>query len=263
MGKFCSKCGMEIDESTAFCSNCGAKIESVNMPMNGSENTSEYLPKKKNNKTVGIVACILVAVAVIIGLGSLVKAIFFAGDYEDVARKYAIAVANYDLQKAYDYAIIDIEEYFDDYVKYYCDDEDMSKSEFYEEFEDEFEYDGTIKSYKDILECMSSKMKEYLEDEYGDYKVSVKVVDSNELTRRELSDAIEDLREYFEDMAYPYEDELDFDDYIDENKIKKGYEVDVKMTIDGEDDYDSDTATLTVVKYKGKWKVLDPIDIDG
>lgn len=259
---FCKNCGTEINEGTVFCSNCGAKIENVDIPVE----TSVNLQKKKNNKTIGMVVSVLVAVAVIIGLGSLVKAIFFADNYEDVARKYITSVTNCDLHKAYDYCIFDMDKYFDEYVKIYCDDYDISTAEFYEKYEQyEDEYDITVDSYNDILDCLEIEMKENFDDEYGDYTISVKVVDANELTRRELSDAVEYAREYFEDMAYPYEVELDFDDYIDEDKIKKGYEVDVKMTIDGEDDYDSDTVTLTLVKYKGKWKVLtlDAIDIDG
>lgn len=247
---FCKNCGTEINEGTVFCSNCGAKIENVDIPVE----TSVNLQKKKNNKTIGMVVSVLVAVAVIIGLGSLAKAIFFADNYEDVARKHATAVINCDIDKAFDSCIFDIEKYYDEYIKLYCDYRDISTSEFYEIYEDE--YDTNIKSYKDILECLGAEMKEEFYDEYGDYTISVKVVDANELTRRELSDAVEYAREYFEDMTSPYEDEFDFDDYIDEDKIKKGYEIEVKMTIDGEDDYDSETETLTVVKYKGKWKVL-------
>lgn len=244
---FCKNCGTEINEGTVFCSNCGAKIENVDIPVE----TSVNLQKKKNNKTIGMVVSVLVAVAVIIGLGSLVKTIFFADNYEDVACKYTLAELNFDYNNANKYTILDEVKISNDYWENYCESNDTSMSEMFEDFEDETGI--TVKNLNGIFDYFKENRNEYLEDRYGDYTVSVKVVDSNELTRRELSDEIDDI---IDDFEYCVDDEFDFDDYIDENKIKKGYEVEVKITIDGEDDYDSDTETLTVVKYKGKWKIL-------
>lgn len=173
---FCSKCGTKINESGVFCPNCGAKIESVSMPINTPDNLSENSQTKKNHKTVGVVASIVIVIAVI-GLGSLIKAIFFTDNYEDVASKYVSAVVNFDLLEAYDYFVFDVEEYFDEYIKLYCDDHDISTSEFYERYEDEI--DTTVKNYKDIMESYGSEIKEDCQDKYGDYTVSVRVVDSS------------------------------------------------------------------------------------
>ena len=74
-------------------------------------------------------------------------------------------------------------------------------------------------------------------------------MDSKELSKSRLESIID---EYDSSISGIF----DIDDYLDVDKIKKGYEVEVNVVIDGDDDYDSSVNTYTVIKYKGKWKVL-------
>ena len=205
-------------------------------------------------KTVKIIA---VALAVVIALVGAIVAFSSKGkndksevsndSYEDVAKKYAKAKAEFDYKAAFKYAAGDMEQYMEDYFEYISDMQDMTLDEWYEEMEEE--YNTKINSVYDVLECQAEETKEEMIDDYGKYKVKVEIVSSKELTELKLKDIIDGDEVLFDYKAV--------EDYIDTVKIKKGYKVKVKITIDGEDDTDSQTEEYIVVKYKGEWKVYD------
>lgn len=102
--------------------------------------------------------------------------------------------------------------------------EDMKKSEIIDELDDEAE---------DMLDD--------LEDELGDdVKISYKIKDKEKIDK----DDLEDMEEMLEDA------------YDGKIKVKKGYEVDVKITAKGDDDKDSQTMTLNVYKINGDWCIM-------
>lgn len=101
----------------------------------------------------------------------------------------------------------------------------------------EEEYDDMKKSeIIDELDDSAEMLQEYLEDEYGDdVKISYKVLDKEKVDKDDLEDI---------------EDDYDF-------KVSKGYEVDIKLTIKGDDEKDTEKTSISVYKVKGNWCVLD------
>lgn len=236
---FCKNCGSEIKSGTSFCANCGSPIENISMPTNQ--------PQKKSNKIVGIVASLVVVAVLIVGMIAIIKAISGGGNYEEVAEKYALAEANFDYEEAAKYVAFDTEELLNDYFDYLCNLSGKSITELYEALEDE--YDVSVDSMDDVFKCARLAQEEERREDYGAYTISVEIVDSKELSKSKLESLIDDYESGMGDI-------FDLDDYLDTGKIKKGYEVEVKVVIDGDEDYDSSVNTYTVIKYKGKWKVL-------
>ena len=125
--------------------------------------------------------------------------------------------------------------------------EKLAPKEYWEYLEDEdedFDLKDAIEEYEDEYEDMMDD----LEDEYGkNIKVKCKIEDKDKLSGKEISKIAEALKEKYD---------------IKKKSVKKGYEVDVELTIKGSDDKDDDDATLTVVKIGGKWYV-DPVSFSS
>lgn len=93
----------------------------------------------------------------------------------------------------------------------------------------------------DDLDELAEGILDNLEDEYGDdIKISVKYKDKNKIDK----DDLEDLEEMYED------------NYDSKVKISKGYEVEIKATIKGDDEKETDTTTLSVYKINGDWCIM-------
>ena len=123
-----------------------------------------------------------------------------------------------------------------------CDGEKMIKI-FPEELmeilcEEQFDDD-----YDDMVDDLEDSLKDTMdwwEDQYGrDIKLTYEIDDADELDE----DEIEAIMDYYDDVM-----DLDLD-------IKKGYEVEVEMTIEGKDDDDSEDMVLTIIKVGSKWYV--------
>lgn len=104
----------------------------------------------------------------------------------------------------------------------------------------EEEYDDDYDDMVDDLEDSLKDSMDWWEDQYGrDIKLSYEIDDADELDEDELEELM--------DM---------YDDYMDVDlDIKKGYEVEVEMTIEGKDDDDSEDMVLTIIKVGSKWYI--------
>lgn len=249
---FCGNCGTQIADGASFCPNCGAPAES--QPQEQSQPQVAPVPAKAgkvSNKTIGILAAVVAAILVIV----LCTSLFGGGSPEKVACQYMEAGLTMDYDTLKKNSAIDVDKFLEDAIEALADESDMSVKEVYEELEEMLEEEGieiSIRSNKDIFKAMKKLMEEELEDTYGKYKITVEPDgDPDEMKKKELKEAIEDLEDVC-DML-----DLDIDDYINTDKIKEGYIVEVECEIEGEDDDDSETVEIIVVKYKGKWKVLD------
>ena len=212
---FCSKCGTEIQQGSSFCPNCGNALA-------GNPDTTNNIfgAKSSKNKLIGIIACVLVAALLIVGIVTVVN-ITTAGNYEDVALEYCVARFKGDWKN------------IDKYLPY--NPKDMYE---YTLFSDMLDEDFDEADYDEIMDY---------------YDVTAKVARSSEMSE-------DDIQNMLYDIEYELSDyDFDIDDYIDENKIGKGYFVDVNMEVyeESDDEYWPDeTFRFAVVKYKGKWKVL-------
>ena len=232
---FCKNCGAEINDGIAFCANCGTQVENVNLP--------EEQAQKKNNKTIGLVACLAVVVVLVVAL----VGIFGGGSYKKAALKYATAITDFEYEKAEKYSLLKTSKIFEEALEKYAKLSGEDVDDLYAELEEE--YDVKVKGIEDIYKCIRTEQLENREDAYGKYDVSIEIEDTKELSERKIKNAIKSLESLSMGM-------IDIDDYIDADKIKKAYEVEISIEIDGEDSDYEVTETYTVVKYKGKWKVL-------
>lgn len=92
------------------------------------------------------------------------------------------------------------------------------------------------KDYEDSLQDNLDDQIEELEDQYGKgYSISYKILDKERI------------------------DEDDLEDYegFGLTDITDGYTLDVKITIDGDDDSDTNKTTITVLKIDGDWSLSD------
>lgn len=249
---FCGNCGTQIADGAGFCPNCGAPAES--QPQEQSQPQVDPVPVKAgkfSNKFIGILAAVVAAVLVIV----LCTTLFGGSSPEKVACQYMEAGLTMDYDTLKKTSALDVDKFLSDAIEALADESDMTVKEVYEELEEmleEEDIDVTIRSNKDIFNALKKLLEEEWEDTYGKYKITVEPDgDPDKMKKKELKELIEEIEDTC-DML-----DLDVDDYIDTDKIKEAYIVEVECEIEGEDDEDSQTMEVTVVKYKGKWKVLD------
>ena len=92
---------------------------------------------------------------------------------------------------------------------------------------------------------MSEQADESIIDECGDYKLSVEAKRTKDLSVKRILSALDSDIERLEKYAN-----------FDKDSITDGKQVDVKVTIDGEDDTERSMFSIYLVKVDGQWKVL-------
>lgn len=81
-----------------------------------------------------------------------------------------------------------------------------------------------------------------LEDEYGkNLEMNFEIKGKEEVSEDELTEQEEDIK-------------TNYDEEVD---ITKGYELQIDLTIKGDDSEETDTDTLTVYEIDGKWCIID------
>ncbi|MCD8094753.1 MAG: zinc ribbon domain-containing protein [Ruminococcus sp.] len=249
MSKFCTSCGAQIDDNTAFCPNCGAAqqadavnpntayqaysaannnaqptFDEVSYNYAGDIGAVQEIGKAKNNNTI-IGLCAVLLVVIIAAAVLLAIFVFGKKDYEEPIEKLCLAIEEADggaFADAYadylvDYMDYNFEEYYD------CDTEEW--------FEEYILEDGL----------------DYLEDEYGDdIKVSYKVTDKEKLD----DDDLEDL-----------EDEIK-DEYDEKVDVTEGYKLEVEITVKGEDDKETFDGDIFVYNIDDKWCIDATVEDD-
>ena len=241
MSKFCPNCGVEVSNDVTFCPNCGGGI---------GKDVQKDNVKPGNKSKVKI----LVIIVAIVGLLVVLCAVFGEKGYENVAEKYVESVLKGNAKKARKCLVYDIDEIINEAIDSLKDENNMSESEVLEYIEEDWDYN--LSDVEDIYpEVIRRSSLE--ENENVDKVSSVKVnaMAAVEVSKRELRSEYE---EYCVD--YVLGTEMDLLDFIDTDKIKKAYrvtcDVDICYEADGDDCFKSYDATVFVVKYGAKWKVL-------
>lgn len=227
----------------------GAAPNAGNMPEGNNDN---------KNKVIGIAIVGVAAIVVIVLLVLLIKALFGGGytskiddavdlindrsteldDYIDVALPGFVADAYHDLmdiaedegeeemEDALDNAKDSLEEMYDALEEQYGKDFEVSYEVLKEEKLDDDELEEIADTYKDLAdEIPLDELEDALDDEAGD--------------------AAEDLYKVIENLV----------DDMSDIKVSAGYEVKLKLTIEGEEDDDTQKVTLTFIKVNGDWTV--------
>ena len=117
----------------------------------------------------------------------------------------------------------------------------LAPEAYWEYMEDEYDLD-----IDDYIEDMEDEMEEFLEemeDEFGKKaKVTYKITDADRLDEDDLKDLKKTMK----------------DDYdISKKSVTDAYEIELEVTIKGEDDEDDTEMEVIVVKIDGKWYMTD------
>lgn len=232
MSKFCGNCGTVMDDAAAVCGNCGAPLAPAAAPAQKkaakidvnaikSQVTGVIDGVKKGDKNAMIKGGIGVAAIVVVLI--LVISIFSSGGEEKIVKKLIKA---YDKENAE--AIVKL------YPKYQI------------ELDDEDEFDRA-----ELEETKMDLFYDYWEEELDadGLKFSYKIEDCDEVKKSELKDYADEMKDEIQDA--------DADVDFKKNKVKKGYEIEVEVTVKGGGDKDTCDLYLVVIKYGSKWYLVN------
>ena len=230
---FCGKCGNEIKDGLAFCPVCGDRFNEITY--NAESNVAHKLNKNIKKRIISIV----VAVAVVVGVVGIFRAIF-SDSAEDVAIKYAEATEKLDLEECCECLAMDYEKFMDEYKK-------------------EFDKKIKIKNTSDILKYVTESGAKKFEEK--DIDVSVKIIDSEEIDKSDVRKFLKDVQNLLDN--FDGTDGFSLNDYIDKDKIGKAYKFSYKIKIKSEENSYSDKGDIIVAKYGWSWKIIGfPQDFD-
>lgn len=154
-----------------------------------------------------------------------------------IAERYAKAVVLGKTETMQKLSAYDTHEYMINIGKY------DTEEKFFSEMSDTYKED--INSWSDYERFMSEQADESIIDECGDYKLSVEAKRTKDLSVKRILSALDSDIERLEKYAN-----------FDKDSITDGKQVDVKVTIDGEDDTERSMFSIYLVKVDGQWKVL-------
>lgn len=207
---FCEKCGTANTDDSIFCSNCGHQLSS-------NELAAEYKTQANfdnKNRRLGI-AFVVAILGVLLIFGNIFGGRSYKGAIDDFFVLYEKPTTK-NILKLLPEEFIDksIEEEFDG-----------DKERFYEKFE-----------Y--LTKILKSSLSQ-LEDENGNFKMTYKIKDVDDFSKKELKEINE-----------KYEDKLE--DYYME--ITAAKTVKVEISIKGSDNESKDI-NFKLVKIKGSWYI--------
>lgn len=225
MSKFCGNCGTELPDEAVVCSNCGCNLAPVAAQPDVAtpgENAVAAV-KDKTNEIIGKVKTdskfrnLIITIA-----GGVVAAVVL------IVVLVSVFAGGY--KKA-------IDNYIDAFI---FGEYDAYKACYPEKIWKNLEDDATDKSeFKDSFKII----KEELKEEYGkDIKVNYEILDKDEVD----ADDLDDIRDYLKETFN-----------IPKKSVTAAYEIEVKLTIEGDEDEDEDTTDFTLVKIDGDWYQYD------
>lgn len=268
----CNKCGIELPDDATVCTQCGEifeaapAVEEAAAPAEVTETPAEA-PKASFFEKVGgfmakipllgkikflqtktgiLVSAIAIVCVIAILFSSVVGIIAINASPRSLAKKYAKASVDGDRKTIFSMQAGKMKQRFEDR---YENPED--KARLFENMEESCEDEGiraNINTFNQYYRAYEKLTKAEMKEEFGFlYKVTVKVRGVEKMT----DDRLETIR-----SSYSYDS---YEDYINPKRIRKGKLVHITITVRGIDDIgDPETidTTISMIKYKGKWKVL-------
>ena len=249
---FCKKCGTQIADESTFCTNCGTAL---------SESTSTNPNKKRiSNKTIGFIACGIIAIVAIISATTLINVIG-KDTPEEVAKKYAEAQITGDFQSVLNFSVgeSNFNTFLDSLTKALVNE---SNSEYlYENY-------GTAEFSK-IYEISRTEVLEEFVSRYGsDYNLEVTTTKIRDYTEIEYAEIIQDYNDDLESSLYYLDDsEIEYSVantitkmMINPNDVKSVCKIEAKAVINGSLGSDSVTTDIYCVQIGSDWKVIECLD---
>ena len=262
--KFCGNCGNSVPDDARACPYCGSMLESA--PVSAKAGVGGFIEKYKK-LLIGVAGAILALVLIIVLINALgggwespIKDTIKTMNADKVDVEEAIVnmydgLGKKELKKIY--KIVSSSKNFKDYE----DDREDSRKETVEDLEDEY---GKNWKYSYDVDDKDDLDKDDLKDIKDEFKATGK--DLIDLADRILDLDNDDLKDLADDMGLK-KDELkdlaeaikDLGKTIKSADVKKGYEVELEVKIEGKDDDDSFDADIAVVKADGSWVIADDI----
>ena len=245
---FCKKCGTQIADESTYCTNCGTAL---------FESTSANSDKKRiSNKTIGFIACGVIAIVAIISTITLINVIG-KDTPEEVAKKYAVAQITGDYQALLSYSPgeADFNSFLDSLTIGYL----YSSEYLYKKY-------GTT-DFSEIYEISRAKALEEFESRYGsDYKLEVTTTKIREYTENEYAEIIQEYNDELEASLYFVDDSQNSmtntitQMMINPNDVKSVCKIEAKAVISGNLGSDTSTTDIYCVKIGNDWKVIECLD---
>lgn len=228
---YCGNCGKELPEGSKFCSGCGQPLKMAAPNLNQPAQSFEPVKspgKKLQYKHIGMIACaVVVIIAILVGV-----TFTRGGSAEQVTKKYMEALCDLDFKRMSKYSVIDIEKI-------------LSLSLlFSSEYSDQ--------------DAVAEKLKDKIKSEFGDdYKISVEVYDKTEISKEEISSAMDSITDV---LSYA---DVDLSNVVDVSGIKEACYVGTEITISGELSTETQALQVLCIKKGGNWLVVFPEEADG
>jgi len=249
---FCKQCGEKLELDARFCGSCGDTVEAPPAPdPNQAEQGVGFAPpqapapaKKISNTHIGMIACGLVAlIIIVIGIS-----IFGGRSAESVLRRYLTATANLDFNRALRYTIIDM----DDVTNAIMQEMGMTQREFNQELYDDF----GVRSMRALFDMIADELREEMRDEFGrNPRINIEVYDSHELRRSDREAVIDRMERDFRWMG------IELDDVVRVDRIREMIEFEVDLTISGGGNSMTQPHTVIMVRVGRNWRVWDGTDM--
>lgn len=280
--KICPKCNSTLPDGAAFCNNCGTNLsapfeQEANIPAGDLQGNTIFEEAKEKNKhaRIGMIAVIGGAALVLLIIIIIISNTASSGSYKTPLKEYF---------KLINKQSTDMDSYLDCFLPKFAGDTYSDLHDLAAKVmpEQTAEYD------KELIYLFEDSYSD-IEDEYGKkYEVSYEIRDKEKLSKSDLKDLEDIYEELYDEINYDcdFSNESYYDDFADmlkadgieasdkdkrsmqkilENfmkefkdiKIQAGYEVEVKVTIEGADSRDSEKFDLKIIKVNGRW-IIDP-----
>ncbi len=231
---FCDNCKKQLPDGTTVCPDCGVPVTAPAEDVS-SGSAPEVRPESFKARPVLIVlACFLSLVLMF----SVAFSVFF-NNPRSVAKRYVKAAMEGNLNTVFNCSLLN-KKITETMFKDDAEAQNITLEEYYADLGSQ--YGVEAKNMNGWIKAASEELRKEAEKKYGKYSVSVKVTDYKNLDKDNLLILKNALEENYKD-------------YIKANKISRAAEVTVEYTFKGKDNSETDTMTVTVVKYGMSWLV--------
>ena len=268
--KICNVCGVELPDEALTCTACGATFEEVAETAEAVEaaevvetaEVAEEAPKADfwtkcgnfvakipllgkvkwfQTKTGLLVSVIAIVCVIAILFSSVVGILLINSTPRAIAKDYVKVSMRGDRKEAFSMQAGKMKKYFE---KESIGERKEEMFEYMEETCEREDVNVRINNFNQYYRAYQKMTKHSLREEFGFlYTVKVEVVDVEKMTESRL----EALRTRYSRESYA--------GYINPNRIRKGKTVELRITIKGIEDTETETVTISMIKYKGRWRV--------
>jgi len=226
-----------MEAGVRFCGNCGDVVEQPN-----AAEQKTATKAKISNKHIGMIACGAIVLVLVIVLIS----VFSGRGAESVLGRYVNAVGSFDMQAISRHSAFDM----DAVIQQTMAAEGMTQREFNDLLFDMY----GVRNLDALYRQMADEFRDELREEFGrNFRVTFDIVESFELSQREISQEIESVERT---LSWGWTG-LELSDLVRIDRINEMIEYTVDITISGSLGRDTERLTIIMVRIGRQWLVWD------